>query len=320
MSMEQRELRGNIRTILTERGLKYRHLAEALEMPTPHVNNRMGAQWWARDEVQAVADFLEVSFDELLGNSLFKGDPEIQRRQEARRAETRATRAAEAEEAAERLKNSVPALCCECGAMRKVGRNAGLALHDSGDIRGRMTKELRCEPCGTMTTHALLRTGEFADHAEALMRRPTKEQTARRDLDKLIGHLRAFGVEVAEWTMSQRRTAYWTRSGGASALRVEFDESKSQWRFDLHPGVPALTLLPMLRRIWKCVALDGVDSEEWEDYDIRTGISYSPTDSNYARSIDELLEDVMRDENAIRRSIIDRALGDVDSESEGRSR
>lgn len=316
MSASQRDLCGNIRALLADRGLAHRHLAEVLGLPTAHVSNRMNAQWWSRDEVQVVADFLEVPFDELLGESLFKDDPRLEERRRERRAESRrvnaelrAERIAKQQGEAQRDCDVTSALCCECGAMRKVSsRLSGLTLDDAGDVRGRMTKDLRCGRCGTTTTHALLRTGQFADAAEFAMYRPTREQNARRDLDKLIGRLRGFGVEVAEWDVNKRRTERWIRQG-ADCLRVEFDASKAQWRFDLHPGVPALTLLPVLQRIWKCVALDGIDSEEWEDYDITRGISYAPTASNYERSIDELLADLMQDENAIRRSIIDRAQG-----------
>lgn len=307
----QRELRENIKTALDDRMRKRRELAEHLGLPVSHLANRLHGQWWSRDEVERTAEFLQMSAGELIGGSFFRGpewNEELRRRRsQPTRSEIRKGASPIGDRASGDDANVTTAICCECGALRKTGAGfARLELRDDDDIRGRMTRKLRCESCRASTRHAVLRIDEYAENAELKMYRLTREQAARRDLDKLIGRLRGFGVEVSEWSVNRRRTERWMKRG-ADLLRVEFDTSKSQWRFDLHPGVPALILLPALQKIWKCVAVDGVDSDEWEDYDIYSGISYSPSASNFEKAVDDLIADLMQDENAIRRSIIDRA-------------
>ncbi|OBF52537.1 hypothetical protein A5778_15575 [Mycolicibacterium monacense] len=71
----------------------------------------------------------------------------------------------------DRRRETEQALCCECGNLRtcKQPRNY---VSERSDLQTwhRMTGDLKCDACGRITRHALLRSGEFRDAAENYQR------------------------------------------------------------------------------------------------------------------------------------------------------
>lgn len=63
------------------------------------------------------------------------------------------------------------ALCCECGNLRSFKR-ARNQLAEWGDKQNwhRMTGDLKCDMCSTVTRHAILRSGTHRDSAEEFLR------------------------------------------------------------------------------------------------------------------------------------------------------
>jgi hypothetical protein len=267
----QKTLRENIRTALADRGLKYRALAEVLDLPVAHVGNRMNAQWWHRHEVEAVAAFFDMGHDELLGDSLYKGDPEIRRRRmaeldEARRErrERKAAQEAERKAAAEARRHSARALCCDCGSLNLVDTrdmtDAWLGGSARQALQGRWVGTHSCGQCGKETRHAVLKDAATADGLEDVLRKKTAEQEAREKVTALVTRLVGFNIDVHYRSLGKRK---YRMKNGTPIGGVEYDESKSQWRVELNHEVPAIAQLPVLEEMWRVISTD--DQEWWSD-------------------------------------------------------
>lgn len=293
--LDQDELRTNIKTALADRGLRHRDLAEVLDLPVTHVSNRLHSQWWSRDEVQAVADFLDMDFDELLGDSLFKGDPEIRRRQQARRDAWRAANEAEREAEAERRKRSKRGLCCVCGALNLVDvdamSDAYLNASTRQALKGRWVGTHPCVQCGENTRHALLKDGTKRDVFEEHLHKKTAEQEAREKVDALVTRLVGFNIDVHYRSIGRRK---YRMKKGIPIGAVEYDASKSQWRVEINHQVPAIAQLPVLEEIWRAISTD--DQEWWSDIEggpeagawVFRGDAGSPWDDVADALIDEI--------------------------------
>lgn len=59
-----------------------------------------------------------------------------------------------------------PALCCECGMQRTTTFRGGGVGEELGTLGLRMLVRRKCANCGTITSHAVLRTDERRDYAE----------------------------------------------------------------------------------------------------------------------------------------------------------
>ena len=75
----QAELRENLRTILRERRISQHGAALRIGMNQPRMTSCLNGTWFTREVVQALADMLDLSFDELAGDSGFKGDRDLDR-------------------------------------------------------------------------------------------------------------------------------------------------------------------------------------------------------------------------------------------------
>lgn len=294
--LEQDELRTNIKTALADRGLRHRALAEVLNLPVTHVSNRLHSQWWSRDEVQAVADFLDMDFDELLGDSLFKGDPEIRRRQQARRDAWRAEYEAEREAAVEKRRRSSRALCCECGSLNLIDTRDLTDEWLGGSVRqarkGRWVGTHACETCTKDTRHAVLKAhDENRDAFEEMLRAKTAEQEAREKVNALVARLIGFNIDVHYRIIGRRK---YRMKKGIPIGAIEYDASKSQWRIEVNPDVPALAQLPVVEEMWRVISTD--DKEWWSDIEggaeagawVFRGDNGSPWDNVADALIDEI--------------------------------
>jgi hypothetical protein len=321
----QRELRDNIRTIVKDRGLKYRAIAEVLDLPVTKVNNMFHGQWWSREQVEAVAEFLEIEADEIIGESIFqdqvaainaKERAEEDARHRALIASAREKMQEEAENERAERQDSQRALCCKCGALRLVrkgyGRNPVSDLSDpyiNERGRGRTTVDLKCKHCNEITRHAVLRDGDaHADRAEH--REPTAEQKARTDRDRLVERLTGFNIDVTYRALGRPK---YRAQHGTPVVALEYDESKSQWRIELNPDVTPSVQLPVLQRAWDVVASD--DQDFWEgDLSPETGCWMFPRASDWDGAIDGLIDEIQAEATTVLLDTATRIQNSTDTE------
>lgn len=285
MTIHQRTLRTNIRTVMADRGLKHRHLADLLDLPVPHVSNRLNAQWWSREEVDVLADHFDLSPDELIGDSLFRDDPEVERSKNRRRVERRQLneklrrerieryREEEAarEAAEEKRRNSRGALCCGCGNLNPIDMRDLVDSNLNGSAyearAGRWVGTHWCAACESDTRHAILKAGK-KDLLEDHIYGQTSEQKAKAKLDSLVARLAGFWVDIHYRPIGSVK--WRTRNGKVALVSFELDDSKGQWRIEINPQAPALAVLPLLERAWHVISTD--DQDYWE------GLGGLPTD------------------------------------------
>jgi hypothetical protein len=318
----QAEMRENVREAIKRIGTQ-----DAVAMQAGLTFNKVAAflgknRWLARDELEALAKVVEVPADELIGNSIFKEDDDRYAEFDHRPSdvvgpdhdrETAAYKRGVAdalgylkkeEKEKDRHEPTTPikatdrtrALCCHCGALRTCRADRKGYEPDEGDnsrtAARRCIIRLKCETCGQVTQHAVLRLDEDRDAAELFSRIPTEGEVARRDLDQLIDRLAGFSVDVhfhAGWKPQHDDRDDW--NGEPYPLRYEWDTSKSRWRIDLDPAAPASVLLHLLTTTWKSIAEDDFDHE----WDSRT----TPTimragESTWADAADDLVIDLRR--------------------------
>jgi predicted XRE-type DNA-binding protein len=309
MSMEkatQNELRANLRTIMADRGLKHRDLAEVLGIRTTHVSNRLSAQWFSRDEVQTLADHFDMSVDELMGGSFFKEDARrhnLERSAEIRREhyeKVRAEREAreQAEEAARHIRaRSSRALCCRCGALQMIDTTtcghlkAGtLRAVGAPESKGRWVGRALCPHCGVETDHAVLRdNANNADELEANLRKPTAQQVATATRDSLVARLVGFNIDVRYRRFGRRK---FHLKDGVPIISVGYDASKSQWRIEIQRDVPASIQLDQLQNVWEAISTD--DKEWWTSDGVspERGAWVFASDRQWAEVSDDLVDEI----------------------------
>jgi hypothetical protein len=315
----QKTLRENIRTALADRGLKYRALAEVLDMPVAHVGNRMSAQWWHRHEVEALATFSDMGRDELLGDSLYKGDPEIRRRRIAELDAAREQRVAEKKAASEARRHSFRALCCDCGSLNLVDTrdmtDAWLGDNSHEALKGRWVGTYACGQCGKETRHAVLKNTAARDDLEDVLRKKTAEQKAREKVTALVTRLVGFNIDVHYRSLGKRK---YRMKNGTPVGSVEYDESKSQWRVELNHEVPAIAQLPVLEEIWRVISTD--DQEWWSDIEggreAGAWVFDGPGVSSWPAVADALVEEIGRALDVEHTKLILEARDAIDSEVE----
>lgn len=302
----QGELRANLRALMSDHGFKHRHLAEILGLPVSHTSNRLNAQWFSRSEVETLASHFEMSVDELMGNSSFKDEAaqhNARLKAEAREARYRAAQERIAAEQAERKAQEelrrfgARALCCECGALRRVDiRQCGkleagktTALGSTAAV-GRLVGTGHCETCQMDTRHAVLAdTVADRDMLERSMYKPSPQQEAATKRDVLFARIAGLNVDIRYRSLGRRkhRTKH-----GVPIVGVEYDASKSQWRVEINPDVPASLQLLKLDEVWNMIAAD--DADWWDDMDRENGAwTYASTDE-WASVADDLVEEITR--------------------------
>lgn len=170
------------------------------------------------------------------------------------------------------------AICCLCGAVRKVdGRTR---LDDPYDEA--RTTTLACERCDTDTVHARI-GGRSAKLDPSTRQTQTSAAEAKRKLDATVRTVQGFNVDIHFRTQSKRLREE------EYALVYWYDKSKSRWRIELDPNLPPRTAEMMLRHAWKAIATDDRDGITW---DPRNGVAQSPSDKWWSAGAADLLRDI----------------------------
>ncbi len=325
----QRDLRENIRSAIKAAGMTQRAAADAAQMKYTRLSTCLNNNAWIRqEEVEALGAALQVSAADLLGDSIYAGDPrskDFSHRPdwyfEAHEQKYRKKLEAEIQKPrAHRLRR---ALCCVCGAMTRVNQaeidladrdDARLAQYDDPGILPGYSIENRlagrrmwlavCSTCGVATDHALLNdipTHSGPDALEKYLPGPSADDNARVERDELVRRMEGFGVEV-HWrpigTKKFRRDHY------VPAVSVEWDESKSVWRVEVNPEHTPTLQLGSLRGVWEVIALN--KTEWWTEAGMHPGqrAVTGPNDRAFERAVDGLVEEIHSAAPAVLTSIV----------------
>ncbi|WGY04334.1 helix-turn-helix transcriptional regulator [Nocardioides sp. QY071] len=279
----QAELRANIRQMAAARGWTLTDLARRADASYSKLTQGLGANRWFDDgEVDALADALEVSFDELMGTSVLKADARgsVYDKPHPRRV------------GQDVGAGNGRALCCECGTFRRftvaeeVHDGRGVMDLDDGDVLGRrMVTTLPCRYCGRETLHAQLRTDTHRDISEEKQAGPTREQEALQRRDALIARLAGFNVDVH---FRSRRKEKERADGYVSCY--SFDESKDRWRIEIDPNTPARIQSVALLKAWTAISTDN----HKVDWDPKKGVVFGPSDGTWEVAVEDLIQDIRR--------------------------
>lgn len=255
----QAKLRDRVRSLLAEQGMRHRDLAEVLGLAQTALSQRMtGNQWFSDSEIAATAAYLSVDVPDLMAGSY--------RRQDAHQGWV--NREAERAKAADAKRRSPRALCCQCGTLRLIPIEKYRTL-DGGSLRslkGRYVGGFYCESCAVETPHAVLRDmSSSPDELEQMMTKPTPQQIAAVDRDRLMTRLTEFNVDVRYRRMASRKQRI---KDGTPIVGFEFDASKSQWRIEINPDAPASIQLEMLTRAWEVISTD--EEDYWNNGNLGT--------------------------------------------------
>jgi len=139
------------------------------------------------------------------------------------------------------LPRFVPALCCECGAVRQAGfRNASAGPE----------RPLKCSACGRQTTHAII-APEGWDYREK-SNREANGMLAK--IARNIDHIRSMGILVDDGRPQ----------GGKCMINhyLEPDEDGPEWRVIVQEGLPVDVLRRVVTWAWQVMLPSYVD-----DYD-----------------------------------------------------
>ncbi|WP_141007046.1 helix-turn-helix domain-containing protein [Nocardioides humi] len=266
-----------------DRGWTLTETAKAAGISYSKLTQGMSAnRWFLEDEVASLAAALEVSVDELMGESLFKAT--------ARGSKFDKPRPRTVGEDVGTGRGR--ALCCECGTFRRftVAEEVydGKHVMDVSDdpLGRRMLTTVPCRNCGKDTTHAVLRTDKHRDVAEEWMAEPTREQQAVADRDRLIRRIAEFGVDVHFRTRRPK-----DRSRGF-LMKYEFDESKDRWRIEIDPNAPGRVQHLALVDAWHRIATDQHGDDV--DWDPRDGVVSTGKGALWSVAVEELVVDIRR--------------------------
>lgn len=292
----QLELRENIRTSAKERRLTQRQLADGARIKFTRLTTCLNQPGWlTKDEVEAIARVLEMSVDELLGGSIFKGDPREQTFNFRPLAHGGAPLAEQAPPPAERKR----AMCCVCGALR-FWSTVGTSFVPDLEPQARMLRDLTCATCREVTRHALLKANdEYRDTAERSDYAPTRGEQTQRAVQDLIERITSFNGDVAFRVFGEGTKDV------PPTVAYKWDESKSRWRFEINPCAPAAVQLSALREAWKDVASGQFEGVDW---DPRRGVSIRPGASSWSTAVDDLIRDLQTRSAVERRRIADRTV------------
>ena len=278
----QMDLRDNIRELTKRMGWTLAQLARETDIKYGILTQGLsGLRWFTEDEVAALAAVLEVAVDELMGESVFKAEARGSKFDRPHRLHA----------GADVGTGTGRALCCECGTFRRFGTGdvdyTATNVHDGSDdpLGRRMVTTLKCRTCEKPTLHAELRPeGEHRDTAEVESKAPTREQEATAERNEFIERLTGFNVDIHFRNRGKK-----SREKGYAA-RYEYDESKSRWRIEVSPSLPARMQTDCLRWAWKNIST-GIHNVDWDPKD---GVIFAVTDTGWANAVDELIEDLRR--------------------------
>ncbi|AAZ56199.1 hypothetical protein Tfu_2166 [Thermobifida fusca YX] len=92
------------------------------------------------------------------------------------------------------MRQELTALCCDCGAIRRVTTYRGIGEAQSAHGAARCVVRRMCRSCGRQTYHAYMRDDEDRDELEDALR--LDNALAAKALEEEISQLRRCGVEV----------------------------------------------------------------------------------------------------------------------------
>lgn len=276
----QQEMRDNLAAMLADAGMTRAALCREAGLPYSRLTAAMSSHgWFYEADVEAIANVLDVSVDEIRGDSLWRDQRDRYIEFDHRPGSNPAEQTDDELDA----RHLARGLCCICGTLRILHATWDNWLDDAGQTRH--VRTATCRTCDAETKHAVLNNGDDRNADEEEDRRPTRADIARRDLQAFIDRVAEFGVDVHYDTCvrSLREKGY--------AATCEYDESKSRWRFEVDPNLPPRAQLKLLEYVWSRVA---VGSFENSDLNPRDGIAITPFNDMWSSAIDDLVDDIKR--------------------------
>jgi transcriptional regulator with XRE-family HTH domain len=300
----QRDLRENLRSAIKAAGMTQDAAAKQAGVSYTRLTAGLaGNRWFERDEVLAFARVLQIAPAKLMGGSIFRNQrdryvefdhsPSELVEDSQQRAEQQQKEDEERERASRRGRTR--AICCVCGSLRtcRGDRYRWEPSLAEGGYRPRdghrVTEELKCFECKTVTTHAVLLLSDERDAAEVADRRPSRSALALGERDRLIERLREFNVVV-----NYRPGYHSTKPGKTETFYssgYEFNSNTMQWEIFLDENMPPRLQVTMLESHWAKIASGDHPGVDWDPKD---GVGISPTTTAWEMAADDLMKDVQR--------------------------
>lgn len=151
------------------------------------------------------------------------------------------------------MKQELTALCCECGATRRVGTRGAIGEAQSAYGHARCVVWRRCDPCGRTTCHAYLRGDDTRDELEEAIQ--LDDALAAEALEEEIEQLRLCGVEIGHAPVP----AIWD---GQPVAMVTQRLSDQTYAIVLDPNASVVARLKLIDMMWNELCTGG-DSGRW---------------------------------------------------------
>ena len=287
----QLDLRENLRAAIRKGGYTQARAANLSGIPMSRLGNRLnGASWFAREEVEALSELLGIPVVDLLGGSIFRNDPKeaefdfCPARLSRDIGDGRQGQMKPSESSDDRER----AICCVCGILRFwASKLHGTTFIDDLQPEERMVEDLSCDNCGKPTRHALLRRDHLRNAAEEQDHAPLAAAQALHKRDELIERMRGFNVAV-----EFRVLAALKNHKTPPTLMYEYDESRSQWLFEVNSAAPVRVQLETLQDNWQEVASGKFTNDI--TWDPAGGVAVFGSSDAWTEATDELMTDLAR--------------------------
>lgn len=282
----QQDIRDNLTTLLADAGMTRAALCREADVPYGRLTAAMASNgWFYEADVEAIANVLDVSLDELRGGSLWRDQHDRYVEFDHRPGTDPNARTDDELEA----DNLARAICCECGTLRIVragfvGRAASLFRNDPGQPR--LVERTTCKTCDAETKHAVLNNAEDRNADEDQNHQPNAAVRARLELAELVDRLAGFNVDVHFRSCGKKR-----REEGY-VWSYKYDESKSRWRIEIDPNLPPRAQVLCINRLWSQIAVDEFDGIDWDPRE--TGVMGCAGSGTWESATDDLLDDIQR--------------------------
>lgn len=243
----QAELRQNLSDAIEASGLSRAAISRESGVPYGRLSNVVAGLGWAtREDMDKVCAVLEISVDEIKGDSLWKTD--FDRYVEFDYYPWQQPTTVDDPDETLRERRKTRAICCDCGALRIAGAAwTNFTFDKPGEVR--LTDMLSCRWCDRETRHALLNLDDNRNSDEEQNKAPTREQEAREELNDLVVWLRSFNVHVQsrDYEPAERNDG----TVQIVSVRCRWDDVAHRWLVGVNSNLPARAQVACIKHLWE---------------------------------------------------------------------
>ncbi|GAA3724144.1 DUF6315 family protein [Salinactinospora qingdaonensis] len=151
------------------------------------------------------------------------------------------------------MRQELTALCCECGAIRKVSSYRGIGEAQSAYGLARCVVWRKCRPCERYTYHAYLRDDAERDELEDALK--LDDALATEALEEEIEQLRLCGVEIGHAPVP-------AIVDGQPVGMVTQRLTDRSYAIVLDPGASVVARLKLIDMMWNELSIGG-HADRW---------------------------------------------------------